>query len=159
MTPKSSRIATRSLLGAVIVLFLMPFTTLTCGGAKLITMNGVQLATGATISSQDPVSGRVKNEKIKPEPLAAIAAISTIIALGLAFVGGKVGKISTPVLSGLSALMLLLMKFKVDQNVITQGQEMIAIQWEFGFWLALLASIAVTVISCIPNKIRSNESA
>ena len=39
MTPQLNRIFTRSLLGAVLVFFLLPFTTLTCGGAKLVTMH------------------------------------------------------------------------------------------------------------------------
>ncbi len=60
MAPQLNRIFTRSLLGAVLVLFLLPFTPLTCGGAKLVTMNGVQLATGTTVSTKEPLSSRAQ---------------------------------------------------------------------------------------------------
>lgn len=152
MTPKSTTLFTRSLLGAVLVFFLMPFMTLTCGGAKLITMNGVQLATGTTLESKQPFSGTSKKEQIKPEPLAAIAAIVAIATLGLAFVGGQFGKISSRIGAGACALSLLAMKFKVEDNLLKEGKGVVGLQWEFGFWLALLASIAVVVISFLPNK-------
>jgi hypothetical protein len=158
MPPRTNRIFTRSLLGIVLVMFLLPFSTVTCSGAKLITMNGVQLVTGTTIENKDPFTGRIKTEKIKPEPLAAVAGIVAIIALGLAFVGGKVGKVITAVASAAGAVALLMLKAKVDQDAIRQGQGLMNVQWEFGFWLALLALIAAAVVSFIPDKAPASET-
>jgi len=59
MTPQLNRIFTRSLLGAVLVLFLLPFTTLTCGGAKLVTMNGVQWEFGFWMALLAALAGAV----------------------------------------------------------------------------------------------------
>jgi hypothetical protein len=140
-------------------MFLMPFTTLTCGGAKLITMNGVQLATGTTMESPDAFTGRKKIEKIKPEPLAGVAAVFAVLALALAFLGGKPGKVATAIAAAVCALSLFAMKLKVDQDAIRQGQGMLGVQWEFGFWLAILASIAVIALSFIPERPSPNQSA
>lgn len=157
MQPKLNRILTRSFLGAVIVFFLMPFSTLTCGGAKLITMNGVQLATGTTLSNKNPFTGAPKQGKIKPEPLAAAAGVAAVLALLIAFIGGNKGKIGAAVGSSSCALLLLLTKFKVDQNALEKGQGMVGVQWEFGFWLALLAAITAAVIAFIPDQKAGGE--
>ena len=157
MTPMSNRIFTRSLLGALLVMFLMPFTTLTCGGVKLITLNGVQLATGTTVARNDPFSGQSKEEHIKPEPLAAIAVIIAVVALGLAFLVGNGWKLTSAIASSACALSLLVMKLKIDQDAITQGQGLLSVQWEFGFWIALLTSAGAAVLSFIPNKLDAGE--
>lgn len=152
MPPRSKRFLTRSLLGAVLVFFLMPFLTLTCGGQPLITMNGVNLATGRTLESKNPFSGNVQRREIQPEPMVALAALAAVAALVLAFLaeGGSI-RTGSMVASGLCALFLLATKFKVDGDVVKQGEGMVQAQWEFGFWLALIAAIAATVLYFIPD--------
>lgn len=147
MTPQSSRILTRSLLGAVLVFFLLPFTTLTCGGAKLATLNGIQLATGTTLSTRDSPSARAKVETIKPEPLTSVAIIAALAALGLAFLKNRGGRLGSGVAAAFCAITLLAMKMKVDQDTLTQGQGVVGVQWEFGFWMALLAALAGAVLT------------
>ena len=149
MTPQLNRIFTRSLLGAVLVLFLLPFTTLTCGGAKLVTMNGVQLATGTTISTKEPLSARAKVETIKPEPLATVAILAALAGLGLAFIKGKGGRLGSAIAAAFCAITLLAMKMKVDQDTLKQGQGVVGVQWEFGFWMALVAALAGAVLAFI----------
>ncbi len=147
MTPQSSRILTRSLLGAVLVFFLLPFTTLTCGGAKLATLNGIQLATGTTLSTRDSLSARAKVETIKPEPLTSVAIIAALAALDLAFLKNRGGRLGSGVAAAFCAITLLAMKMKVDQGTLTQGQGVVGVQWEFGFWMALLAALAGAVLT------------
>ena len=153
MPPRSKRLFTRSLLGAVLVFFLMPFLTLTCGGQPLITLNGVNLATGRTLESKNPFSGDVQKREIQPEPMVALAALAAVAALVLAFLA-EAGSTRTGsmVASGLCALFLLATKFKVDGDVMKQGEGMVQAQWELGFWLALLAAIAATALYFIPDQ-------
>lgn len=152
MPPSSKRRLTRSLLGAVLVFFLMPFLTLTCGGQSLITMNGVNLATGRTLESKNPFSGDVQKREIQPEPMVALAALAAVAALGLAFLSkAGSGRTGSMVASGLCVLLLLATKFKVDSDVMKQGEGMVQAQWEVGYWLALLAALAATVLYFIPD--------
>lgn len=146
MPTKRNPILARGLLGAVLLCFLMPFLTLTCGGGKLITMNGINMATGTSISSKDPWSGRVKTEKIQPEILVAVAGLAAIAALGLAFASGRSGQLASMLASSACAASLLLTKFKVEGDVVKQGQGVVGAQWEVGFWLALLGSISAAVV-------------
>lgn len=153
MTPKSNKLLIRGLLGAVLVFFLMPFLTLTCGGGgKLITMSGTQLVTGASLDSKDGYSSSRRSKKIKSEPLAAVAVLAAIAALALAFLRGKAGHLPARIGAAVCALSLLAMKLKVDADVLKQGEGVVTIQWEFGFWLALLAAIGAAVVSFIPNR-------
>ncbi len=152
MTPQLNRIFTRSLLGAMLVFFLLPFTTLTCGGAKLVTMNGVQLATGTTLSTKEPLSARARVETIKPEPLATLAIVAALAALSLTFIRGKVGRLGSAIAAAFCAITLLAMKMKVDQDTLKQGQGVVGVQWEFGFWMALLAALAGALLAFIGLK-------
>jgi len=159
MTPQLNRTFTRSLLGAVLALFLLPFTTLTCGGAKLATLNGVQLATGTALSTRDTLSARAKVETIKPEPLATVAILAALAALGLAFARDRKGRLGSGVAAAFCAITLLAMKMKVDQDTLKQGQGVVGVQWEFGFWMALLAALAGAVLAFIGLKMPDDNQA
>lgn len=152
MTPQSKRLLTRGLLASILVFFLMPFATVSCGGAKLLTMNGVQMATGTTMTSPSPLGGRPQERKIAPEPLAMVAAVIALLALGLAFTKGQVGLLGAKVGATACAVALLALKFKVDSDAVHQGQGLLLLQWEFGFWLALLAAIGAAVVAFLTTK-------
>ena len=46
----------------------------------------------------------------------------------------------------------MIMKMKVDQDTLKQGQGMVGVQWEFGFWMALVAALAGAVLAFIGLK-------
>jgi len=152
MNPNKKTMFTRGLLGAVLVFFLMPFMTLSCYGTKVITMSGVTMVVGDSIKSMDPLSGRRQVQKINPEPMAIVALAAAAVALGLAFVGGAAARKATVGVAGACALSLLVLMLKVNADVSKQGKEMLVVQWEIGFRLALLASLGAVVIHFLPAK-------
>ena len=152
MHEKSGLHLTRGLLGTVLVMFLLPFLTLTCQGSKLITMSGMDLVTGTTIEAKDPFTGRSKTpERTKPEPLAGLAVVAAVAALGLSFMAGRTGRTFAGIGAIVSALALLAMKLKVEDNLAERGKGMFALQWEVGFWLSLLVGIAAAVVAFLPK--------
>jgi hypothetical protein len=160
MPVNTKRFLSRGLLIAVLVFFLMPFLTLSCGGAKLVSMSGVNMVVGTTLTSKDPFTDRVKKQEIKPEPMVALALAAAVVAFGIGFFAGKgKGPLGSMVASGACALLLLLAKFKVDADVVKQGQGVVTAEWEMGFWLALLASLALVGLYFLPDVEKAEVSA
>lgn len=152
MAPRTLRLGHRSLLGLILVLFLMPFVSLTCGGATFATFNGAQLVLGAKIEKKDPFSGRITREILKPEPLALVAALGAAVGLALAFAASKKLRIVSGAASSLTALALLLLKFRMEQQALQKGEGLLGVSWEFGFWLALLAALAASALAFLPER-------
>lgn len=130
----------RKLSGAVLLLslicFFLPFFTFSCQGHRVLTLSGVQLATGTTIQ-QPQMLGPPKPQKINPEPLAILAVVSVIVGLGLSFLKGKKGAVGSGALAGLGAIFLLTLKSKIEGDVLKQAAGMIQVNSGMGFYLVL----------------------
>lgn len=125
---------------ATILCFLFPFITVSCGGQKVATFSGVQLATGTSVS-QPQMFGPTQKKDVAPEPLAAIAALCTIVGLALSFLPAKVA-LGPAISGGVGALFLLLLKSKMDDQIVKQGQGMLQVNYEAGFTLTLVLLVA-----------------
>lgn len=137
MTSKSKM--SPAIFAASILCFLLPFVTISCGTQKVATFSGVQLATGTTVN-QPQMFGPRQNQKVDPNPAAAAAALCAVLALGLSFLGTRIAL--GPAISGAAgAVSLFLMKSRLDDQIVKQGQGMLQVNYETGFSLALLLLI------------------
>ena len=125
---------------ASLLCFLFPFTTVSCGGQKSASFSGVQLAAGTTIEQPQPF-GPAQKQKVDSEPTAAIALLCAILGAGLSFVGARFA-IGTAITGVLGALSLLLMKSRLDDQILKEGHGMLQVSYETGFSLALLLLLA-----------------
>lgn len=116
--------------------FFLPFMTLSCSGQRLITVTGVQLVAGVDEGShRSPSDARV------------------VFALGMCVLGvllsltakGTAGRISAALVGTAGAVALLSFKATADDDILRQGHGVIYVQYEFGYYLAMvsLASSAV----------------
>ena len=126
---------------ATILCFLFPFITVSCGGHKIATLSGVQLATGTSVS-QPQMFGPPQKKDVAPEPLAAIVALCTIVGLALSFLPSSKMALGPAISGGVGALFLLLLKSKMDDQIVKQGQGMLQVNYEAGFTLSLLFLVA-----------------
>jgi hypothetical protein len=69
MTPKKK--ISPILFGVTLVCFLFPFVTVSCGGQKMASFSGAQLATGTSVD-EPQMFGPSQKKKVDPEPLAAL---------------------------------------------------------------------------------------
>ena len=107
MQKQSSLVSVLLFVGSALCFFL-PFMTVSCGGEKLFTLSGRQLATGTSITLPQPF-GPPQVQKIAPDPFAAVAGLCAIVGIGLSLAGrrlavaqavsGTVGTISLGVMS------------------------------------------------------------
>lgn len=138
------RFISSSLFAAILVLFFMSFVNVSCGPIA-IELTGTQLAIGGSISVPDMESGRTKQQRVTPEPLATGALIAAGLGLlvSLAANGARI-------LAGLAGVaggvLLLLLKFKIVADIAESTHssrdgppigEIVQINFGFGFWGAL----------------------
>jgi hypothetical protein len=134
----------RSLFGAILVCFFMPFLTLSCQSQDLMTLSGVQLGTGATMS-QPSLYGSAQSRQIPAEPLATLVIIAAGTGLATTFVlKHRKDSIGSTAAGAAGAILLLILKSKIDGDILQQGQAMVRVRYEFGFWLAFLLFVAAT---------------
>ncbi len=157
--------------GLAIICFFLPFTHISCQGERLATLTGIQLVTGTTVGdpqtdSAQPngypftrpgemISTDREDEKIDPEPLAILALCSAIGGLCLSFVKDRSWTIAAAVAGGVGLIFLLLLKAKIDNDVLKEGEGIIQVEYAFGFWLLLvlfLCAIGLNAYLCLPES-------
>lgn len=157
--------------GLAIICFFLPFTHISCSGERVATLTGIQLVTGTTIGNQETDSAQTnggpfirpsdvrpqdrEDGKIDPEPLAIFALCSTIAGLWLSFRRGKEWAIATAVAGGVGLILLLLLKAKIDNDVLKEGEGIVQVEYAFGFWLLLvlfLSAIGLNAYLCLPEN-------
>lgn len=172
MTAKAKHILLRSILGAVLVLFLAPFSTridnimgfgqtVTGLGSVIGASSHVRISTTIT----DPITGEVRKLKFGdtgPEPFAVIAFVAALLALVFTFTEERTGRLSPGVGAIASAVSLLIWKLTVGHDVLNNGFAMTTVEWRWGFWLAFAVAIVAAIASFLPAKeasIPNEESA
>ncbi len=139
---------------ASILCFLFPFVTVSCGGQKVTSFSGVQLATGTTVE-QPQMFGPPQKQKVDPDPTTALAALCAIVGVVLSLAGTRIAL--APAISGaVGAVSLLIMKARLDDQVVKQGHGMLQVSYESGFSLALLLFVAGAVWNGYLHSQRNN---
>jgi hypothetical protein len=123
-----------------IVSFFFTFVTVSCQGRDVGSFTGMQLATGATVEPPQEL-GSSQKKRIDPDPFAALALLCAVVGAGASLVGVKTA--IAPAISGLvGAVSLLIMKSRVDNEIMKHGEGMFQVSYGAGFVLALLLMIA-----------------
>lgn len=162
--------------GVALLLFLIPWVTVSCGGTELASMSGLDLATGS-FDVRNPMTGQVESPPPNPggagggrgSDLWVIAAAGLIVAgLALTFVLPRAvaallaaaGSAGAAVLIGSTVLIRLPGEMReqpasapggADMGMNAQQMaEMIKVEPQLGFWLvmaALIAAVALNVMA------------
>jgi hypothetical protein len=158
--------------GLAIICFFLPFTHISCSGERFATLTGIQLVTGTTIGDPETDYGKSsggpfivpahsdvrpqerEDDKIDPEPLAIFTLFSAIAGLCLSFVRDKQWTMGTAIAGGVGLTLLLLLKAKIDNEVLKEGEGIVQVEYAFGFWLLLvlfLCAIGLNAYLALPE--------
>ena len=85
--------------------------------------------------------GPPKKQNVDPDPTAAIAGICALLGLGLSFLGTK-NAVAPAIAGAVGALSLFLMKVRLDDQVLKQGNGMLLVSYETGYVLVMVLLIA-----------------
>lgn len=138
--------------GVIILCFLLPFVNLSCSGQEIMSLSGLQLITGSEVKADGMLDGlsnmgeTQENDEVDPQPLALFALISAAAGLGLSFIRIKMIALLNVVLSVLGFIFLILLKINLDGEVELSGQNVITLDYQLGYWLAVIIFLGSAVI-------------
>jgi hypothetical protein len=135
-----------AIFAAALICFFLPFVNVSCQGEKIASFTGVRLVTGTTVE-QPSLFGQKENKKVDSEPLAALAFLCGVAGLGLSFLQKKKSAIAPALIGGTGVILLLLLKSKLDSDVLRQGQGMLRLEYGAGFWLAFLFYVSAAAVN------------
>jgi len=125
----------------VLVMFLLPWVTVTCAGEEIMTATGLEMVTG--LYSETPGEAG----EASPEVLAiAILAIG-LLGAGAYFLRGKSGVMSRGIFAALGIIFLLALKFKIDGDIEKEGQGMLQASYLPGFWIMSISFITASILN------------
>lgn len=109
-------------------------------------ITGGQLVAGGQIEVPNFMSGGVKKETFGSEPLAVFALLAALTGAGTAIPAGSGFRVTSAVCGGGGAISLLTLRSRVNSEVFREGQGLVVVDHQFGFWavvLLLLAAVAI----------------
>jgi hypothetical protein len=142
MANRKSNASILLFLGSTLCFFL-PFVTVSCGGAKVFTLSGRQLATGTSIEMAQAF-GAPHTETIKPNPFAAIAGLCAIVGIVLSLAGTRLATAGA-VSGAAGAASLVIMASRMTNEIQKATQGMGSVNEEFGFTVTIVLLIAAAV--------------
>jgi hypothetical protein len=129
-----------SVFGLTLILFFLPFVTVSCPGAKF-TFSGVQLAVGTTV--QEPqMFGPPKHRRIDGDPLALAALVCAVVGIAAAFLPAGPSRVLSALAGVGGTVLLLALKSKIDGEVSRQAMGLFEVEYDIGYWGALLGYCA-----------------
>lgn len=145
------------LFGIIIFCFFLPFITVSCQNHDIVRLSGIQLVVGteikepSSISSFDTKTKTEKRQKINSDAKIVVAFLSAIFGLVLSIVY-LLKRVSTlPIMCGILAslgfLMLLFFKVSADNEILKQGQGILQLKYNIGFWLSLLLFLVNGIVN------------
>ncbi|RBP45716.1 hypothetical protein DES53_10298 [Roseimicrobium gellanilyticum] len=152
---------------STLVLFVLPFVEFSCQGKSVMTLSGYDTAFGREVKAELPIGkwleeqegrrGRDRDreggfnltiqnkERTEPNKTVAAALICAVLGGVAAFVFRLAG-----VAGGAGAVVLLLYAQNQMQKDMQQAPPLVAMTFEYGFWLSLIAA-AVGAVLCLTS--------
>ncbi len=128
-----------------VLCFLLPFVQVSCGGQKIASFTGVQLATGFEFN---PNMGGSSNIKVVPAETRAIVALIALV-LGILFSISKerIMAILATLAAGVAVGAMILLMIKWNGEFTKNTTAGVSMGYDIGFWLVGLAAVAGLVFS------------
>jgi hypothetical protein len=124
--------------GLVLVCFFLPFVDVSCQRTKVAELTGIRLVTGSTVE-RPRASGQGAPEKVErgAEPLASFAFLACLAGIGLNFLGGRKRHLFLAGLGLAGVILLILLKIKLEHDVLHEAEGLFRLDFRAGYWLAL----------------------
>ncbi|MCB0540604.1 MAG: hypothetical protein KDE33_24015 [Bacteroidetes bacterium] len=139
--------------------FFFTFCDLKCtaNGQKLASVTGFELVTGTQLKDHDMMSGReTKGEKIPPSIWAILAFGAAVIGLGVFLIKEKREALVGTGAGAIGFCSLLILQFVAKSAIEKKTEGQLAAEFQFAYWVALLALGIAGWISYLRMKQTSN---
>lgn len=124
--------------GIALLCFLLPWVTVSCQGEKVESLSGLRLVTGTTVR-QESAFGTVNLRKVRSERRAVLALVAAAAGLGASvLLAGRRRRIVQAAAGAAGTLFLVLLKSRIDGEVLEKGQGALSVDYRAGFYLTLV---------------------
>jgi len=137
-----------------LICFFLPFLTFSCQGQKVLSLSGLQLVTGTSIQ-QPQMFGPPQSQKVDPEPLAILAFLCGVLGLAMSFLKGRASAIAPAATGGIAAILLLVMKSRIEGDVLNKGGGVVQVNYDVGFYIVVflfLAAVGLNISVLMQGK-------
>lgn len=148
---KNARFVSPALFLIILICFLLPFASFSCGGSKIMSFSGCTLVTGTNV---DYGFGNV--EKIKPDLNAVLLWLTVFAGFIISFFSNTIIKLFKLLFSGLSFLLIVVLLFRLSSDIKESGTIIVA-TLEYGIYLTLLFILITIVWSLIDLFIKKEK--
>lgn len=154
-TSKQSPIVSRSAAILIVICFFFPWVTISCSGIE-ITASGWELATGVQEEGQ-----QVDEEQAEGDALYFIVPIVAIVVLGASFLTFGMARMAyfAGGAVGLAYMAYVYFDFQSDIDEAAQQGIALDLDFEIGWWLTLLAFLAVLLAGYLAGQDEAKEAA
>ena len=163
---KQTRRFSPGFFGVIALCFLLPFVSITCTGSRIVTITGLDFITGAKVeidkefqeslnfgeefdtgdardAADDVQLEGAEDDRVDRNPFAIAALAAAIVGLVLTLVLKRRGRdLAATILAGLVLLGLLIFRFDTN-NDAAGGEGVVAVEYRFGWWVAVVLSAAL----------------
>lgn len=143
------RIVSGSAAAIVLLCFFLPWATVSCSGQELMTVSGLDMASGVEVSGQ-----QVEGETILYAiPLAVLVILGLLVVAANNAIGAGIGQITASIVG----LLILFLKWSsLTSNAQQQGMEVSA---EIGFFGTVVGFIVVIIGALLIMQEKSKSTA
>lgn len=121
-----------TLFALILICFFLPFFEVSCQGNSIISVNGMQMAFGTEIQ-QPTMFGPPQIQKIPGDGLVLLTLLVAAAGLGLSFIKGKLGSLLPAISGAIGFILMLIVKLRIDNDVLKQGGGMLTVEYALGF--------------------------
>lgn len=141
---KSSKISP-ALFGIIILCFVLPFVSVSCGGTEIFRLSGMDFLKGMSDQGQS----------MDPNPLAIIALIAAIIGICIGFSGKKAANMGSAALGLIGFVSGIALKVTFDSRVAEEGAQT---SWQIGYFLMLILFGVAAVYNIVSSRNRGKAA-
>lgn len=148
MEQSKSKVFTGPLGFLVILLFFMPYITVSCSGTE-VSASGFELATGNIAGADNASMGGQSTSS--SDPILFVIPVAGAVAIAVAFMSLEPAK-TIYIVAGLVGLGVQIFKVLDYQRQVSEAREqgvVVNINYEFAWWLTAGALLAIAVIGFI----------
>jgi hypothetical protein len=136
--------------GVAAVAFFLPFVTLSCAGRPLVTATGIQLATRHVNAT--PTDGPL-GARADPDTALSLLVLVAFACSVLGILASRRGRRTVLACAGgTGAGSLLLFSSALSAHVRQRANGLFTLEYERGFYLALLGLIAAVILNVVAAK-------
>ena len=144
---KSVKNISPAIFGIIVICFFLPFINVSCSDQKLMSFTAFQMVTGTTIQQPSMFGENTERQEVDPEPLAIAIFACVIAGLLLSFIKNRKTAILPLICAIVGIATLLMLKSKIDNDVLNEGGGILQIDYVFGFWSILLLLIIAVLLN------------